>query len=105
MNARAILVSLLTMCAAPAALAQSGAQSGAQDAALAPGPGKDTVEAACAACHTLDYIRMNSRFMAPEVWKAEVTKMRAAFGAPIDDDAAAEITAYLVARYGAAAKP
>jgi hypothetical protein len=47
---------------------------------------------------------MNSRFMTPEVWKAEVTKMRAAFGAPIDDDAANEILAYLVANFGAPAK-
>ena len=42
---------------------------------------------------------MNSRFLTPEVWKAEVTKMRTAFGAPIDDDAANAIIAYLAAHY------
>ena len=31
---------------------------------------------------------------------AEVTKMRNAFGAPIDDDAADAIIAYLVANFG-----
>jgi hypothetical protein len=71
----------------------------AQHAPLPPGPGKDVVETACAMCHSLSYIPMNSRFMTPDVWKAEVTKMRTAFGAPIDDDAANEIVTYLAAHY------
>jgi hypothetical protein len=79
-------------------------QASAQPVPLAAGPGKDVVETACGACHTLSYIPMNSRFMAPDVWKAEVTKMRAAFGAPIDDDAANAIITYLVANYGAPSK-
>ena len=48
----------------------------------------DVVTSSCATCHTLNYIRMNSVFLTPDAWKAEVTKMRAAFGAPIDDEAA-----------------
>jgi len=76
----------------------------AQRAPLAAGPGKDLVEAGCATCHSLSYIPMNSRFLGPEVWKAEVAKMRTVFGAPIDDDAANAILAYLVAHYGAPAK-
>jgi mono/diheme cytochrome c family protein len=71
---------------------------------LAPGPGHDTAAVACATCHTVDYIRMNSSFMTPDVWKAEVTKMRTAFGAPIDNDAAAEILTYLAAHYAVPAK-
>ena len=73
-------------------------------AQLAPGAGEDIVEAGCATCHSLAYIPMNSRFMTPDVWKAEVTKMRAAFGAPIDDEAANTILAYLIANYGVPAK-
>ena len=76
----------------------------AQDVTLTPGPGKDVVEAGCSTCHTLSYIPMNSHFMAPDVWKAEVAKMRAAFGAPIDDEAANAIVTYLVANYGVPAK-
>jgi hypothetical protein len=76
----------------------------AQRVPLAAGPGKDVVEGGCSTCHSLSYIPMNSRFMSPETWKAEVTKMRAAFGAPIDDDAANQIITYLVAHYGAPAK-
>ena len=74
----------------------------AQQTGLAEGPGKDVVEAACTVCHSLSYIKMNAKFLGPEVWKAEVAKMRTVFGAPIDDGAAAEITAYLVSRYGVA---
>ncbi len=47
---------------------------------------------------------MNSPFLTPEQWKAEVTKMRSAFGAPMDNDTAAAITAYLATNY-AAPKP
>jgi hypothetical protein len=96
MKTRIICLLILACCAAwPAA---------AQRAPLAPGAGKDVVETACGLCHSLSYIPMNSRFMAPGVWKAEVTKMRTAFGAPIDDDAADAIVAYLVANYGATQK-
>ena len=76
----------------------------AQRAPLADGPGKDIVETACGLCHSLSYIPMNSRFMTQDVWKAEVTKMRAAFGAPIDDDSADAILAYLAAHYATAPK-
>lgn len=62
------------------------------------------MEAGCATCHSLSYIPMNSPFMTQEVWKAEVTKMRTAFGAPIDDDGANAIIAYLVAKFGAPSK-
>ena len=96
MKSRIACLLVLACCAAwPAA---------AQRTPLAPGPEKDTVEAVCAICHSLSYIPMNSRFMTADVWKAEVTKMRVAFGAPIDDDAANAILAYLIANYGAPLK-
>jgi hypothetical protein len=47
---------------------------------------------------------MNSVFLTPAAWKAEVTKMRTAFGAPIDEDTANAILAYLDAHYAATAK-
>jgi hypothetical protein len=95
-NMRKVWLLLLACCVAPPVMAQR--------VPLAAGPGKDVVEAACATCHSLSYIPVNSRFMAPEVWKAEVTKMRTVFGAPIDDDAANTITTYLITHYGAPAK-
>ena len=93
---RILRLLLLACCAVSPAVAQR--------APLPPGPGKDVVEGGCATCHSLSYIPMNSRFMTPEVWKAEVTKMRTAFGAPIDDEAADAIIAYLVTNFGAPAK-
>jgi sulfite dehydrogenase (cytochrome) subunit B len=70
-------------------------------APLRPGAGKETVEGICAGCHTLNYIRMNAPFLSEAQWKAEVTKMRQIFRAPIEDDEAAEILGYLNAEYGA----
>jgi hypothetical protein len=72
---------------------------------LKPGLADDATSANCNACHTSDYIVMNSTFLTAEQWKAEVTKMRVAFGATIDDGTAAEIAAYLAAHYAVAAKP
>ncbi len=42
---------------------------------LKPGPGIDKVEANCQACHSLSYIPMNSPYLKPAQWNAEVTKM------------------------------
>jgi sulfite dehydrogenase (cytochrome) subunit B len=92
---RFLLVALL-LCAT-AALAQ-------EDVTLKPGPGLDTVTTSCAICHTLNYIRMNSVFLTPDAWKAEVTKMRDGYGAPIDDDTATTIVKYLSATYAAQPK-
>ena len=71
---------------------------------MKPGPGQEATAIGCATCHTPDYIRMNSVFLTPDLWKAEVTKMRQAFGAPIDDDSAKQILTYLDANYAVAPK-
>ena len=67
---------------------------------LKPGPGLDKVQGNCGACHSLDYIQMNSPFLNPAGWNAEVTKMIKAFGAPISDDDAKAIADYLAKSYG-----
>ena len=71
---------------------------------LKPGPGLDAVQTSCSICHTLNYIRMNSVFLTQNDWKAEVTKMRTALGAPIDDDTADTIIKYLSANLRSAAE-
>ena len=63
-------------------------------------PGLEKVEANCQACHSLDYIPMNSPFPNAALWDAEVTKMIKAFGAPIDDADAKTIADYLKKNYG-----
>ena len=62
--------------------------------------GLDKVEGNCAACHSLDYIEMNSPFLNAAGWDAEVAKMIKVFGAPIDDADAKTIADYLKANYG-----
>ena len=63
-------------------------------------PGLDKVEANCGACHSLDYIVMNSPFPTTALCEAEVTKMIKAFGAPITDADAKIIADYLKQNYG-----
>ena len=63
-------------------------------------PGVDKVENNCAACHSLAYIPMNSVYLNAAGWEAEVTKMRNAFGAPINDADAKVISDYLMKNYG-----
>jgi mono/diheme cytochrome c family protein len=67
---------------------------------LKQGTGLDQVERNCAACHSLDYIQMNSPFLNAAGWDATVSKMIKAYGAPIDDADAKAIADYLKANYG-----
>jgi mono/diheme cytochrome c family protein len=67
---------------------------------LKAGAGADKVEGNCAACHSLDYIRMNSPFLSAAGWDAEVTKMINVFGAPISAAEAKIIGEYLKTNYG-----
>ena len=66
---------------------------------LADAPGREKA-AQCGACHSLDYIRMNSRFLDLTGWTAVVNKMIKAFGAPIPQDDVDAIARYLAEQYG-----
>ena len=83
-----------------ATLIASSAFADEQVIKLKPGAGLDKLEANCQACHTLAYIPMNSPFLSPAAWDAEVTKMIKAYGAPIDDGDAKAIAEYLKKNYG-----
>src|SRR5215471_1334198 len=93
---RALVVAALGLLVADYALADE------KPVQLRRAPGFDKVEAHCGACHSLDYIAMNSRFLDRAQWKAEVSKMINAFGAPISDPDAKTIVDYLMANYGEA---
>ena len=84
---------LASMLALPAAADETTIQ-------LKKAPGLDKVEANCAACHSLDYIPMNSVFLNSAGWDAEVTKMIKAYGAPVEDADAKAIAEYLKKNYG-----
>jgi mono/diheme cytochrome c family protein len=89
-----IAISLFVFLLATPALADE------KPVGLKKAPGLDKVEANCAACHSLDYIPMNSPFPNGALWDAEVTKMIKAFGAPIDEADAKAIADYLKQNYG-----
>lgn len=77
----------------------SGAIAQESKVQLREGPGKDKAMQ-CMACHSVDYIQMNSRFLDRAGWTAEVNKMVSAFGAPIAKDDIDAIVAYLAQNYG-----
>jgi hypothetical protein len=66
---------------------------------LKDGPGKDKAMQ-CVACHSLDYIEMNSRFMDKAGWTASVNKMINVFGAGIAKEDVDAIATYLAQYYG-----
>jgi mono/diheme cytochrome c family protein len=89
-----IVLAVLTLALAAPAFADESS------IALKKAPGLDKVEANCAACHSLDYIPMNSPFPNAALWDAEVNKMIKAYGAPIDEADAKAIKEYLAKNYG-----
>ena len=91
---RSIAVAAFALLIAAPALAQEEAIE------LKKAPGLDKVEGNCAVCHSLDYIPMNSPFLAQKGWDAEVHKMIKAYGAPVDDKDAQAIIDYLAKNYG-----
>jgi hypothetical protein len=88
---RAIAIALLL--AAGAAAAQE------EKVVLKDAPGRDKAMQ-CLACHSLDYIQMNSRFLDKNGWTASVNKMINAFGAPIAKEDVEAIATYLSENYG-----
>jgi len=89
------LVTLLALLAGATAAAAEE-----QPINLKAAPGVEQVEGNCGACHSLDYIEMNSPFLNAAGWNAEVTKMIKAFGAPIGEADAKVIVDYLAKNYG-----
>jgi len=83
----------------PLALLMGNAFSQESKVALKDGPGKDKAQA-CVACHSLDYIPMNSRFLDKAGWTASVNKMINVFGAPIAKEDVDAIASYLAENYG-----
>ena len=66
---------------------------------LKDGPGKDKAMQ-CVACHSLDYIQMNSRFLDKAGWTASINKMINAFGAPIAKEDVEALAEYFAQNYG-----
>jgi hypothetical protein len=53
----------------------------------------------CATCHSLDYIHMNAAVFDGAAWQKSIRKMIDRFGAPIPEEDAQRIAAYLAEAY------
>ena len=87
------LVGALVFAAAGGTMAQE------DKVVLKEAPGKDKTMQ-CIACHSVDYIPMNARFLNKAGWTAEVNKMINVFGAPIPKTDVETIATYLTQNYG-----
>jgi hypothetical protein len=90
----------ITLMMAIAAFAGSSSTAEEKRVQLRQAPGLDKVEAHCSACHSLDYVQMNSRFLSVAGWETEIAKMINAFGAQIDQADAKTVADYLNKNYG-----
>jgi hypothetical protein len=80
-------------------LAAGGAFAQESKVTLKDGPGKDKAMQ-CVACHSLDYIHMNSRFLDKAGWTATTNKMINVFHATIPKEDVDAIASYLAQNYG-----
>jgi len=90
----------ITLMTAITGFAGSSSNAEEKQVQLREAPGLDKVESQCGACHSLDYVQMNSRFLSATGWEAEIAKMINAFGAQIDQADAKTIADYLNKNYG-----
>lgn len=70
-----------------------------ETATLRAGPGQETAQDNCVACHSVDYIERQPPKMGRAFWEGVVKKMIASYHAQIDEPAAAAIVDYLAATY------
>ena len=89
----------LAVCAALLVAAAGTVYAQESRVQLKDAPGRDKAQQ-CLACHSLDYIQMNSRFLDKAGWTASVNKMINAFGAPIQKEDVDAIATYLSDNYG-----
>lgn len=65
-------------------------------------PGYTIAQQKCGICHSADYVSFQPPNMTQAQWTAEMTKMRQAYGAPLDDQDIRSLGAYLAVAYGSA---
>jgi hypothetical protein len=96
---RTALAGCMRIALGALALAAGSAFAQEDRLVLKDGPGREKVQQ-CVACHSLDYIPMNSRFLDKAGWTASVNKMINVFGAPIAKEDVEAIATYLAEHYG-----
>src|SRR5471030_1883453 len=70
-----------------------------ETAAFKPGPNLEVVQGNCGSCHSSDYVLTQPKGakFGKDFWQAEVTKMIAVYGAPIEPGDVPKIVDYLTA--------
>jgi mono/diheme cytochrome c family protein len=91
---------LRTLVAGAFAVACGAAFAGEGQVKIKDGPGAQQVRANCVACHSLDYIELNSPVLDHKGWDATVNKMIKAFGAQISPADVPVMVEYLTQNYG-----
>lgn len=92
-NQARYLIALAVLIAAPAAAQEKAIE-------LKAGKGRDVTASKCAACHSLDYIQMNSPFLDKKGWDGVVNKMVNVYGAPLSKEEIPTVVDYLTRYYG-----
>jgi mono/diheme cytochrome c family protein len=64
-----------------------------------PGAGQSVAQANCTICHAADYVYMQPPLTEVQ-WRAEVMKMKTAYGAPLNDGDVETLVTYLVGQNG-----
>jgi sulfite dehydrogenase (cytochrome) subunit B len=96
------IVFWLGVCVAPLAVVRAESLSYTlpeETAALRAGPGIESAEKNCSACHSAEYIAYQPPKRGRAFWEAEVQKMIKVYGAPIDETDAKAIADYLAQTY------
>lgn len=75
------------------------ARAGEETIQLKDAPARQLTAARCVICHSLDYIPMNATVMDRASWEKSVRKMIDRFGAPVSEEEAKQILAYLANHY------
>jgi len=70
------------------------------DREFPPGPGVEAAQANCTACHSVGMV-LNQPALSHATWETEVHKMLAVYKAPVSDEDARTIVAYLDSIKGA----
>lgn len=86
-------------------LAASSSRAAEERIQLKEGVGRDVTMARCVICHSVDYITMVAPLMDRAAWEKSVRKMIDVFGAPVNEQEASTIVAYLGEHYAAAEAP
>ena len=99
MKTHLVLAALLLIAPAVTEAAPVNYRLPQENAQLKAGAGVELVQANCGTCHSLDYITMQPPQRGQAFWQASVTKMIKVYQAPIAEQDAAGIAAYLSSHY------